>query len=234
MSTIGRVRMKILIIEDEVRIATYLKKGLEQQKYLVDVEHDGLNGYEQAASLKYDVLIIDRMLPGISGIDICQKLRQEKNETPILLLTAKTAVSERVEGLNSGADDYLGKPFAFAELVARVKALHRRKSDVSDGKLSADTLKVNTTTFEVTRSQQPISLTKKEFALLEFLMRNANMVWTKEQLAEQVWSYDSDILSNTVQVFIGYLRSKIDKAFPNEKPLIHTVHGFGYRFGSGT
>ena len=223
--------MKILVIEDEQHIADYLKKGLELKAHVVDVAYDGLEGFDLASNEEYDVIILDRMLPELDGIQVCQKLREEKNTTPILMLTAKTEVTDRVDGLDAGADDYLGKPFAFVELLARIKALARRPKNVIGTKLTEDNLTLDTKNYEVVRAGEIIDLSKKEFSLLEFLMRNSRQVLTKEQLTERVWNYESDVLPNTAQVYLGYLRTKIDKNFPKEKQLINTVRGFGYRFG---
>lgn len=221
--------MKILVIEDEPRIAKYIKKGLELKSHIVDVAHDGGEGYDLASVEKYDVIILDRMLPQLNGMEICRKLRNEKNPTPILMLTAKTQVEDRVEGLEAGADDYLTKPFAFAELLARLNALSRRPPQTTSNILQAGNLILNNTTNQVIRNGKSINLSKKEYALLEFLLRHQGQTLTKEQLLEQVWAYDSDVLPNTVQVYIGYLRTKIDRAFPKEQKLIHTIRGFGYR-----
>lgn len=221
--------MKILVIEDERRIATYIKKGLENKANVVDIAFDGETGYDLASSEDYDAIILDRMLPKMDGIEICKKLRSEGNNTPVLLLTAKTQVEERVEGLDAGADDYLNKPFAFTELVARVKALSRRPNNFTQTVLEVDNLTLNTTTYEVKRAGKLIELSKKEYTLLEFLMRNVGNVFNKYQLTEQVWPYDSDVLPNTAQVYIGYLRNKIDRCAKNEKQLIKTVRNFGYK-----
>jgi len=223
--------MKLLIIEDEKTIADSIKKGLELKSHVVDVANDGLDGFDLASNESYDVVILDRMLPGLNGVQICQKLREEKNNTPILMLTAKTEITDRVDGLDAGADDYLGKPFAFVELLARLKALSRRPKAMLSSKLVINGLELDTKNFEVIRSGEIINLSKKEFSLLEFLMKNPGRVFNKEQLTERVWDYDSNVLPNTAQVYLGYLRNKIDKAFPKEKPLINTVRGFGYRFG---
>lgn len=223
--------MKILVIEDEHRIANYIKKGLEVKSYVVDVAYDGAEGFDLADGEKYDVIILDRMLPSMTGMEICKQLRAAGNHTPILMLTAKTQVEDRVEGLDAGADDYLGKPFAFTELLARVRALSRRPQKQVNEVLQCGSLQLNPTSFAVTRAGKSISLSRKEFALLEFLMRHEGQVLSKDQLTEQVWSYDSDVLPNTAQVYIGYLRNKVDRAFPKEKPLINTVRGFGYKFG---
>lgn len=184
-----------------------------------------------ASNEHYDVIILDRMLPSLDGVQICQKLRAEKNSTPILMLTAKTEVTDRVTGLDAGADDYLGKPFAFVELLARIKALVRRPSQTLSTKFTEGSLSLDTQTYEVIRAGELVQLSKKEFAFLEFLFRHKGQIMTKEQLAERVWSYESDVLPNTAQVYLGYIREKIDAQFPKEAPLIHTVRGFGYRFG---
>jgi DNA-binding response OmpR family regulator len=221
--------MKILIIEDEQRIARYIKKGLELKHHVADVAYDGKTGYDLAAAESYDIVILDRMLPGMTGIEICQQLRNDKNPVKILMLTAKTEVEDRVEGLDAGADDYLTKPFAFAELTARIHALSRRPHETTTDMLRVQDLTLDPQTYEVRRNDKKIHLTHKEFALLEFLMRNKGNVYTKEQLAEQVWSFDADVLPNTAQVYLGYLRKKIDRPFPDKPTLIHTVNGFGYR-----
>lgn len=221
--------MKILVVEDEKRIAQYIKKGLELKSYIVDVSHDGLEGLSFAMNEEYDLLILDRMLPGMEGTAITKQLRDAKKTIPILLLTAKTQLEDKVEGLDSGADDYLTKPFAFEELLARVRALSRRPQKILTHKIVVSDLQIDPTSYQVSRNGQTIELSKKEYALLEFLARHKGQVFTKEQLAEKVWSFDSDILANTVQVYIGYVRTKIDAAFPTLKPLIHTVRGFGYK-----
>jgi len=220
--------MKLLVVEDEQRIAQYLKKGLETKSYIVDVAGDGQTGLDLAQSERYDAIILDWMLPKMTGIEVCQRLRAEKNHTPILLLTARDEVMERVAGLDAGADDYLPKPFAFIELLARIQAITRRPQQTKEEVLRTGSLVLNPIALQVTRAGEVISLSKKEFALLEFLLRNKNAVFSAEQLTERVWEYDSDVLPNTAQVFIGYLRKKIDLAFPNESPAISTVRGFGY------
>lgn len=223
--------MKILVVEDEHRIASYIKRGLEVKSYVVDIAYDGEQGFDLASEEKYDVIILDRMLPGMSGIEICRQIRKEGNHTPVLMLTAKTQVEDRVDGLEAGADDYLGKPFAFSELLARIRALSRRPRQQVNDVLTTDSLQLNMKSFQVKRAGKVVPLSKKEFALLEFLMRHEGQVLSKDQLTEQVWSYESDVLPNTAQVYIGYLRNKIDRNFPKEKSLIHTVRGFGYKFG---
>lgn len=221
--------MKVLVVEDEPRIAHYLKKGLEQAKYVVDVANTGDDGYDLATRETYDVMVIDRMLPGMSGTELCQQIRSQGIQTPLLFLTAKTAVAERVEGLEAGADDYLGKPFAFTEFLARVKALARRQPLTQPDQSIAGDLILDRLTTQVTRAGQAIQLSKTEFELLDYLIKHAGQVVSPAQLTEHVWSYDSDVLPNTAQVYIGYLRAKIDKPFPNLPQLIQTVRGFGYR-----
>lgn len=224
--------MRILVVEDEHKIANAIKKGLEQESYAVDVAFDGVGGFDLASTEEYDVIILDLMLPKMDGLTICKKLRNEENiHTPILILTAKGEVNNRVEGLNSGADDYLPKPFAFAELLARIKALNRRPKQTLHSTLTIENLSLNTLSFEVKRRKKDIVLSKTEFSLLEFLMRHPNKILTKDQIINHVWEYDADVLPNTVEVYIGYLRKKIDKPFPDQKPLITTIRGFGYKIG---
>lgn len=219
------------MVEDEHKIANSIKKGLEQEAFAVDVAYDGEYGYDLAATEDYDVIILDLMLPKLSGLEICRRLRQAEIHTPILILTAKGRVEEKVEGLNAGADDYLPKPFSFAELLARVRALTRRPKQILPNVLTYQDLSLDVASFEVKRGGKPIKLSKKEFALLEYLLRNQGKTLTKEQIINHVWDFDADILPNTVEVFIGYLRKKIDRPFKDRPPLIHTVRGFGYRLG---
>lgn len=221
--------MKILVIEDDNHIAKNIKKGLEMKSHIVDVSLDGEEGYDFAQSEDYDVIILDRMLPGMDGMKVCAKLREDGVTTPILMLTAKTTIDDRVDGLNIGADDYLGKPFAFEELLARINALARRPSEKVQTTLQVGDLTLDPSTYEVKRGGTVLDLSKKEYALLEFLMRNKGMVFTKEQLTDRVWEFESDVLPNTAQVYIGYLRNKVDRAFPKKKELIQTVRGFGYK-----
>lgn len=220
--------MRILIIEDEHKIAHALKRAFHQENYAVDVFYDGKEGYMMAATEPYDAMIIDRMLPGgYDGIEIVKQLREKNIHTPILLLTALGTVADKTNGLDAGADDYLVKPFALEELLARVRALIRRPQSLESTILSADNLTLDTITFEVKRGKKVINLTKKEFSLLEYLMRNQGRPLSKETIISHVWNYDADILPNTVEAFIKYLRQKIDT--PNQKPLIQTVRGFGYK-----
>lgn len=221
--------MKILVVEDEHKIANSIKKGLEQELYAVDAVYTGDEGFDLAYSEDYDLIILDRLLPGIDGVQICKKLREQKIHTPILILTAKGQINDKVEGLNSGADDYLVKPFAFEELLARIRALIRRPKNNLGSLLTVSDLSLNTINFEVKRGNKLINLTNKEFSLLEYLMRHPNQIIKKDQIIMHVWNYDADILPNTVEVYIGYLRNKIDKPFSDRPALIHTVRGFGYR-----
>lgn len=223
--------MRILVVEDEHKIANSIKKGLEQETYAVDVAYDGNEGYDLAAGEEYDAIILDLMLPGMDGLDICKQLRKEKIHTPILVLTAKGQLEDKVRGLNCGADDYLTKPFAFEELLARIRALVRRPPTANGIVLKVADLRLNTLNYEVKRAGKLIRLSNKEYALLEFLLHHPNRVFTKDQIIGHVWNYDADILPNTVEVFIGYLRKKIDRSFKNKPPLIHTVRGFGYKIG---
>lgn len=224
--------MRILIVEDDHKIASALKKGLEQEFFAVDMAFTGEDGLGSALTIKYDLIVLDRMLPGsIDGLSICRTLREKEMHTPILILTAKDKTADKIDGLNVGADDYLVKPFAFEEFLARVRALLRRPSETIQNVLRVSDLTLNTLKFEVTRGEKEISLSKKEFALLEYLMRNSGRIVTKDTIINHVWDFDADILPNTVEVYIGYLRKKIDKYFP-KSPLIHTIRGFGYKIGA--
>lgn len=223
--------MRILIVEDEHRIAQSIKKGLEQEHFAVDVAYDGLDGFDLATTEEYDLILLDLMLPGKDGRSICQELRQKSINTPILVLTAKGQVEDKVTLLNIGADDYLTKPFSFDELLARVRALCRRPKNSLSNILSVDGLSLDTTTYTVSRDGSQISLSGKEFALLEFFLRHPRQILRKERIIGHVWDYDSDILPNTVEVYIKNLRRKIDSPFPKKKPLLTTIRGFGYKLG---
>lgn len=224
--------MRVLIVEDEHKIANAIKRGLEQEAYAVDVCYDADSGFSSAVAEEYDVIILDRMLPGtMDGVGVCQKIRQEGNHTPILFLTAKDQVRDRVAGLDAGADDYLIKPFAFEELLARIRALLRRPHEAESAVLEVDNLVLDPASFMVSRGGEPISLSRREFALLEYLMRNQNRVLSKDSIMNHVWDFDADILPNTVEVYMGYLRNKIEKPFKGSNQLIHTQRGFGYVFG---
>jgi DNA-binding response OmpR family regulator len=224
--------MKILIIEDDHKIASALKRGLEQENFTVDNAYDGPSGYELATSDEYAAIILDIMLPELNGYEVCKKLRAESIHTPILMLTAKSELENKIEGLNIGADDYLTKPFAFEELLARVKALTRRPNNILESKLSYEDLTLDTNNFKVMRGDTEIHLTKKEYSILEFLLRNKENIVTKDQLINRLWDYDSDILPNTIEQYISYLRNKIDRNFKSKPALIRTIRGFGYKISS--
>jgi DNA-binding response OmpR family regulator len=220
--------MRVLIIEDEHKIAGALKKALEQESYAVDVSYDGDDGYAMATTEPYDVAIIDRMIPGeYDGLAIVKAMREAKIHTPVLLLTAMSSVRDRTSGLDSGADDYLVKPFALEELLARVRALLRRPVEQQASVLTVGDLTLDTINYSVKRAGDEINLTSKEFALLEYLMRNPGRPISKDVIISHVWDYDSDILPNTVEVYIKYLRTKID--VPYKTQLLHTIRGFGYK-----
>lgn len=220
--------MRVLVIEDEHKIARALKRSLEQEHHAVDVCYDGDEGYAMATTEPYDIAIVDRMLPGeYDGVDIIKQMRLQGIHTPVLMLTALSTVKDRTDGLDSGADDYLTKPFAIEELLARVRALQRRQPASHNSVLKAGDLKLDLNKLHVSRAGKAIELTSKEFALLEYLLRNQNRPLSKEKIIAHVWDYDADILPNTVEVYIKYLRTKIDDGF--DKPLIKTVRGFGYK-----
>ncbi len=219
--------MRILVVEDNHKIANSIKQGLEQEAYAVDSAYDGEYGYDLAATEDYDLIVLDLMLPKMDGLEICRRLREVENHVPILILTAKGQLEDKVEGLNCGADDYLVKPFAFAELLARIRALSRRPKNNLGTKLSVGDLVLDTVNYQVSRAGKTIDLTKTEFSLLEYLMRHQGKVLSKEQIIRHVWDYNADVLPNTVEVYIGYLRNKIDKPF--KEKLIKTVRGFGYK-----
>lgn len=219
--------MRVLLIEDDVTIARLLKEGLEDESYAVDVANDGSEGYRTAVADDYDVIILDIMLPGMNGYEVCRALRNDGNKTPILMLTARDAERDIVEGLDTGADDYLAKPFSFDVLLARIRALLRRPNEKLEEILQVGDLKLDPSSKKVTRASQEISLTAKEYGVLEYLMRNKGKVLSKEQIISHVWDFDADVLPNNVELFIMFLRRKIDKPFKSK--LIHTVSGFGYK-----
>ena len=221
--------MHILIVEDEQRLAYLLRRVLLEERHTVDLAHDGNTGLDLAASGTYDVIILDLMLPGIDGLQICRELRAERVLTPVLMLTARGAVEDRVTGLNVGADDYLTKPFAMEELLARVNALLRRRDRTFEEmpQLRVGDLTLDLVAHEAKRNGKLIELTAKEYALLEYLMRHAGQVLTRTQIIDAVWRYDMEALSNVVDIYIHYLRDKIDQGFSH--PLIKTVRGVGYK-----
>lgn len=220
--------MRILVIEDEHRIAQAIKEGLEQESYAVDVCYDGEDGYNTAAADEYDLIITDVMMPGMSGYDVTKKLRDDGNHTPILILTARDQNRDVIQGLDTGADDYLAKPFSFEVLLARIRALLRRPHDSVSEKLQAGDLTLDPASHVVSRDGQTIQLSSKEYAVLEYLLRNQGRVLSKNNIMTHVWDFDADILPNNVEVFITYLRAKVDKPFSGPK-LIQTVRGFGYK-----
>lgn len=218
--------MKLLIVEDERRLAGVLAEGLVEAGYIVDVAHDGDAGEALALTGDYDVVVLDLMLPKRSGFDVCRELRRRRVGTAILMLTARDTLEDKVAGLDCGADDYLTKPFQFPELLARVRSLLRRASRSRSRILQVADLEIDTGTHEVRRAGQPVQLTTKEYALLEYLAYNAGRILTRDQILAHVWPSDYDGYSNTVDVFIRYLRRKIDEG--HEAKLIHTAIGIGY------
>lgn len=219
--------MKVLVVEDEKKVAGFIRKGLEAQGFSVTVSHHGNEAYERVTSEPFDALVLDIMLPGRDGLSILRNLRERKMGVPVILLTARSELNERLEGLNLGADDYLTKPFFIEELIARLHVVTRRASGTAQSVLKVADLTMNLLTREVRRGSTPIELTSREFALLERLMRSPGRVFTRTQICEQVWNYDFDTGTNLVDVYIQRLRKKIDGAFPVK--LIETVRGVGYR-----
>lgn len=218
--------MRLLIVEDELQIAAFLERGLKEEGYAVDVVHNGNDAVDWALAVEYDGILLDVMLPGRDGYTVCRELRDQKVKTPILMLTARDAVDDRVTGLDVGADDYLIKPFAFKELVARLRAVMRRQTDTRTVELRVADLVLNTLTHMAQRGDRRIELTTKEYNLLEYLMRNPNRVLTRTQIAEHVWNLDFASESNLVDVYVRYLRRKIDDE--SGQKLIKTIRGSGY------
>lgn len=223
--------MKVLLIEDDHLLGSAIKKGLEQEMMLVEWVNDGTEGLDRSLEEEYDMIVLDRMLPGIDGVSICKELRAAAVFTPILMLTALSETADKVTGLTAGADDYLSKPFAFAELLARLKALARRPQQLHEEVLIYQDLELNRTDATVRRDSKTIVLSKKEFLLLEFFMSHIGVIHSKDSLIRNLWEFDSTILPNTVEAFIKSLRKKIELPFPDRPALIYTVRGFGYRFG---
>ena len=218
--------MKILIVEDEKKVASFLKKGLEQEYYTVDVTHDGKAGLDLSLTEEYDLIILDIMLPLLDGITLLREIRNAKIDVPVLMLTAKDSTEDKVEGLDSGADDYLAKPFALEELLARVRALVRRKEKVKNLLLLANDLSLDTQTHKVKRGDKEIILTPKEYSILEYLLRNKNHVVSRMKLTEHVYEYQFDPDTNVIDVYINKLRNKIDK--DSDQRILHTIRGIGY------
>ena len=222
----GIRKIHILVVEDERHLADSVARRLQEEGYLVDVAHDGEEGFQLACSKKYHLLVLDLLLPKKDGISVLKELRRNKVQSMVLVLTAKSTIEDRVEGLRAGADDYLSKPFAFAELIARVESLLRRHGVEQSPVLRSADLELDIETRAVRRAGKNIHLTQKEFLLLELLMRNKNRIMTRRTIAEQVWGYNFDTGTNVVDVYINYLRKAIDEGFP--KRLIHTVRGVGF------
>lgn len=218
--------MKILVVEDEKKVASFLKKGLEQEYYTVDIAFDGRAGLDLSLTEDYDLIILDIMLPLLDGISILKEIRKAKIESPVLMLTAKDTTEDKIGGLDSGADDYLPKPFALEELLARVRALIRRKEKTKSLILSAEDLTLDTQTHKVKRGESEIILTPKEYSILEYLLRNKNHVVSRMKLTEHVYEYQFDPDTNVIDVYINKLRNKIDKNFKCQ--LLHTIRGIGY------
>ncbi len=219
--------MRVLLVEDEPGMVQFIRQGLLESRFAIDVATDGREGLDYALFSEYDVMILDIMLPSMDGLELLQELRDRGKKTPVLLLTAKAEVEDRVRGLDFGADDYLVKPFAFSELLARLRALIRRPPLQSDPILKMGDLRMDVATYDVRRGEKKIELSPREFSLLEMLLRHPNQVLSRTQIAQRVWNIDYYADTNVVDVYIGYLRRKIDRGF--EYPLIHTVRGVGYR-----
>ncbi len=222
--------MRVLVIEDETKVGYFIKRALEEESYAVDLCEDGAKGLDMALATNYDLLVVDVMLPSMSGLDVLKNIRLERIHTPVLILSAQSQIDQRVKGLDAGADDYLTKPFAIDELLARVRALLRRGASESPGILQVDDLILNPATRDVTRGGQRIDLTLKEYALLEYLLRHTGRVLTRPMISEHVWNQDFDTFTNVIDVYVNYLRNKIDRG--RTKKLIHTIRGSGYMLKS--
>lgn len=220
--------MRVLIVEDEKRMASFIQRGLKEEGYAVDVATDGEQGWEYASANDYDVILLDWMLPKMDGLAVCAKIRQEGSSVPILMLTVRDTVEDKIKGLDQGADDYLTKPFAFDELLARVRALTRRPREMQEPTIfKVGNLSLDVVSRRVTVGSEQVSLSQKEFALLEFLIRRKGQVVTRSQIAEHVWDLHFDPMSNTIDVYINFLRKKIDGT--RKKSRIETLRGSGYR-----
>ncbi len=218
--------MRILIIEDEIKVANFMKKGLEEEHYAVDTAFDGESGLYMSEVNEYDLIVLDLMIPKIDGLEVLRRIRSNKNNVPILVVTAKDTAEDIVKGLDSGSDDYLTKPFEFKVFLARVRALLRRERVDAEPVLKLADLTLSPVTHKVTRGGKEIELTSKEYGLLEYFLRNPNKVLTRTMISEHVWDYHFDSMTNVVDVYVNYLRKKIDKEF--EPKLIHTIRGVGY------
>jgi DNA-binding response OmpR family regulator len=221
--------MRILLVEDDSRIANFVAKGLREQSYAVDVATNGQDALYQASINTYDLIVLDILIPGPDGFEVCRQIRKSGLRMPILMLTAKDAVDDRIRGLDSGADDYLTKPFVFGELLARLRALLRRSGELRPARIVVDDLVVDTAAQTASRGGRPIELTTKEYALLEYLARNVGRVVGREEISEHVWDESFDPFSNLIEVYVNRLRRKVDSA--SAKPLIHTRRGAGYLLG---
>jgi len=219
--------MKILVVEDEKKIASFIKTGLEEEKFLVDVAFDGEEGYEKATNNTYDLILLDIMLPKKNGLELLKELRSESNNTPVILLTALGTTENKVEGLDSGADDYLPKPFSFDELTSRIRAVLRRSSNEKTTQLVCGEITLDTVTHIAIKNGLEIDLTTKEYLLLEYLMRNKNKIISRINITQQVWKNDFEQESNIIDVYIKRLRNKIDGE--SEKPYLQSIRGVGYR-----
>jgi DNA-binding response OmpR family regulator len=220
--------MRILVVEDERSLASLLKRGLQEQGYAADIAHDGEDGIGLVESTPYDLIVLDVMLPKLDGYEVCRRLRAQSKHVPVLMLTARDSVNDRVRGLDGGADDYLVKPFAFRELLARIRALLRRDGQARSGPvLRVADLEVDSSTRTVRRADRVIDLTTKEYAILEYFVRNPNRVLTRTQIAEHIWDYGFVALSNVIDVYVGYLRRKLGDS--REPRLLRTVRGVGYQ-----
>lgn len=218
--------MRILVVEDEKKIADFIKRGLKEEGYAVDSCGDGEEGLFMAKTNEYDLILLDLMLPKLDGLAVCKKLKEAKIKTPVIMLTAKNTVKDKVMGLDSGADDYLTKPFAFEELLARIRAILRKKDADAPTRLKSADLELDLLSHKVMRGTKEIELTAKEYSLLEYMMRNEGVIVTRTMISEHVWDIDFDTFTNVIDVYINYLRNKIDSGF--KKKLIHTVRGRGY------
>jgi heavy metal response regulator len=218
--------MRILVVEDEKKVASFIKKGLEEEHYAVDLAYDGEEGLFLSENNDYDMVILDVMLPKKSGIDVVKELRGANVDVPVIMLTAKDSINDRVLGLDSGCDDYLTKPFVFDELLARMRALLRRGTKEKTAQLKVADLVIDLPTHKVMRGTKEMELTSKEYALLTYFVRNKGRILTRTNISEHVWDYNFDSFTNVIDVYVNYLRNKIDKGF--EKKLIHTVRGVGY------